>query len=241
MQSGSSGEAAVKAPLPHRQLVVNSRALQEVISLVERYAPKPYPIVIMGETGTGKRLIAEHINDRSDLKGKFFFVNCAAIPETLIESELFGSEPGAYTGAPLKGKKGFFERADGGTLFLDEIGDLPFPMQVKLFGALDGRFYRLGGTEPLTMNARIIVATNVAAVEGSMGHKLTGFIPPPIAVAGDFKRADGTFLSFAEIEGNYLRAVWDSLPDKNVLRLAKAINTSRHIARKFVIEFGLTK
>ncbi|MEK5329960.1 sigma-54 interaction domain-containing protein [Lysinibacillus sp. FSL W8-0992] len=119
-------------------------------------------VVITGETGTGKSLLANHIHSNSIThKGEFVELNCASIPETLFESELFGYEEGAFTGARRKGKQGYFEIADKGTLFLDEITELPLHLQAKLLSVLqNGLIYRVGAIEPRKVNVRIIAATN---------------------------------------------------------------------------------
>ena len=140
-----------------------SRALQEMI---ERVAPSEATILVTGETGTGKELIARHVHALSRRSGgKFVAINCGAFSETLIESELFGYEKGAYTGA-VQGKAGWFETANGGTLFLDEIGDLPLPMQVKLLRVLQEReVVRLGSRQAVPIDVRLIAATNVDLAE----------------------------------------------------------------------------
>lgn len=140
-----------------------SRALQEMI---ERVAPSEATILVTGETGTGKELIARHVHALSRRSGgKFVAINCGAFSETLIESELFGYEKGAYTGA-AQGKAGWFETANGGTLFLDEIGDLPLPMQVKLLRVLQEReVVRLGSRQTMPIDVRLIAATNVDLAE----------------------------------------------------------------------------
>jgi two-component system response regulator HydG len=124
-------------------------------------APTNAFVLLVGESGTGKELAARLIHDRSPrARGPFVAVNCAAIPESLLESELFGHEKGAFTGAAGR-KEGRFERAHGGTLFLDEIGELSAAVQVKLLRVLqDGVIDRLGGTEPVQVDARIVTATN---------------------------------------------------------------------------------
>src|SRR5262249_3153245 len=123
-------------------------------------------VLVTGETGTGKELVAQaiHFSDVTR-RGPLVAVNCAALPEHLLESELFGHERGAFTGAERQ-KKGRFELAQGGTLFLDEIGEMPLGMQVKLLRVLqDGRFERVGGTDAIQTDCRVIAATNVILAE----------------------------------------------------------------------------
>lgn len=143
------------------QLVGNSDALQAVKHLVERVALTPATVLIQGESGTGKELVAHAIHTLSPrVDGPFIRVNCAALTETLLESELFGHEKGAFTGAHIR-KTGRFELADGGTLFLDEIGELSFNVQAKLLRVLQERtFERVGGEKTIKVDARIIAATN---------------------------------------------------------------------------------
>ena len=133
----------------------------EVFSLVRRVAPSEATVLIRGESGTGKELIAKAIHYGSPRAScAMIRVNCAALPETLLESELFGHEKGAFTGA-LAARKGRFELADGGTLFLDEIGDLPLPLQAKLLRVLQEReFERIGSGRPIRVNVRILAATH---------------------------------------------------------------------------------
>jgi two-component system response regulator AtoC len=140
-----------------------SNAIQDVMQFVAMVAKSPdTPILILGETGTGKELIASAIHYRSpNFKGPFITVNCAAFPRDLIESELFGYEGGAFTGARASGKKGLIEEAANGTLFLDEVGDLSLEAQAKLLRFLEeGEFYRIGGTRKLKIQTRVVSATN---------------------------------------------------------------------------------
>jgi DNA-binding NtrC family response regulator len=140
-----------------------SDTIQDVMELVATLAKSPdTPILILGETGTGKELIASAVHYRSpNFKGTFIGVNCAAIPRELIESELFGYEKGAFSGASTGGKKGLVEHAAGGTLFLDEVGDLSMEAQAKLLRFLeDGEFYRVGGTRKHHVRTRVVSATN---------------------------------------------------------------------------------
>ncbi|MEM1202859.1 MAG: sigma-54 dependent transcriptional regulator [Acidobacteriota bacterium] len=142
-------------------IVGRSPRMQEIFSLIERVAKTSSTVLIRGESGTGKELIARAVHfhsPRSDRR--FLSINCGALPENLLESELFGHERGAFTGA-VKEKKGLFQEADGGTLFLDEIGEMTPPMQVKLLRALqDKRIRRVGGTREESVDVRIIAATN---------------------------------------------------------------------------------
>ncbi|MBF8259753.1 MAG: Sigma-54-dependent Fis family transcriptional regulator [Actinobacteria bacterium] len=143
--------------------VGESHAIRDVMEFVESAAKSPdTPVLILGPTGTGKELVAAAIHFRSpNFRGPMVSVNCAAIPKELLESELFGYEKGAFTGASHAGKKGLVEEASGGTLFLDEVGDLSPEAQAKLLRFLeDGEFYRVGGTRRLKATARIVSATN---------------------------------------------------------------------------------
>jgi DNA-binding NtrC family response regulator len=144
-----------------QNIVGRSKKMQEVLALVERVAPTNSTVLIGGESGVGKDLIARAIHQNSRRAGgPFIKINSTAIPDTLFESELFGFERGAFTGA-LASKPGKFELADKGTLFLDEIGDVPAPIQVKLLRVLQEReFERLGGTKTLKVDIRMIAATN---------------------------------------------------------------------------------
>jgi len=147
-------------------IIGNSTALAQVLGLVRVVAPTDATVLIQGETGTGKELIAEAIHKRSERSsGPFVKVNCAAIPSGLLESELFGHERGAYTGAFAR-TIGRFERANRGTLFLDEIGDLPLELQPKLLRIMQERqFERLGGTATIRTDVRVICATHRNLIE----------------------------------------------------------------------------
>ncbi|MBL8965533.1 MAG: sigma-54-dependent Fis family transcriptional regulator [Spirochaetaceae bacterium] len=140
--------------------VGNSEALRNSCALIERFARHEYPVLVLGESGTGKELAARALHDRSPRRGgPFIAKNCAAIPEELIESELFGSDRGAFTGAVER--PGAFELAAGGTLFLDEIGEAGASVQAKLLRALEsGEFWRLGGRSPRTADIRLVTATS---------------------------------------------------------------------------------
>ncbi len=141
-------------------MIGNSSVMKQIRETIEQVAPTRATVLITGESGTGKELVAQALHQLSGRTGKFVAVHCAALPETLLESELFGHERGAFTGA-VERKAGRFELAGNGTIFLDEIGEIPLHIQVKLLRVLETRsFERLGGTETLTSDARVVAATN---------------------------------------------------------------------------------
>lgn len=143
------------------KIISNNTAFIEIINLCKNISKTPLNILLKGESGTGKELFAKAIHYESGRKGKFIPINCSAIPRELFESEIFGYEAGAFTGAKSEGKKGKFEEAEGGTLFLDEIADLPLELQPKLLRILeDGMVTRIGGNKPKKIDVRIITATN---------------------------------------------------------------------------------
>ncbi|HWN18415.1 MAG TPA: sigma-54 dependent transcriptional regulator [Gemmatimonadales bacterium] len=144
-------------------IVGESAPIQEVLVKIEQMAPVSSTVLIQGESGSGKELVAKGLHDLSPRRnGAFITVNCAALPETLLESELFGHEKGAFTGAAER-RLGRFELADGGTIFLDEIGEIPMSTQVKLLRVLESRtFFRVGGTQPIKVDVRVVAATNRA-------------------------------------------------------------------------------
>jgi two-component system NtrC family response regulator len=147
--------------MPLGNLVTAAPEMMKVCQLIEKVAPTDVTVLLLGESGTGKELLANALHDLSPRTGKpFSAINCAAIPENLLESELFGHEKGAFTGA-VKQTKGKIELADGGTLFLDEIGDVPLPLQVKLLRFLQERVIeRVGGRQQIPVDVRIVCATN---------------------------------------------------------------------------------
>ncbi|MFH1217371.1 MAG: sigma-54 dependent transcriptional regulator [Pseudomonadota bacterium] len=174
----------------------NSPGMQALFVKIRRAAATDFPVLISGETGTGKEIIAQTVHQLSQRRDKpFIVVNCGAIPEQLIESELFGHEKGAFTGAHCS-RKGKFEDAHGGTIFLDEIGELPLAMQVKLLRTLqEGTVERVGGKRPMPLSLRIIAATN-ANLEQTVaaGHfrqdlyyrlNVIPLNPPPLRERGD--------------------------------------------------------
>jgi transcriptional regulator with PAS, ATPase and Fis domain len=148
-----------KSTLP--DIIGDSKAMTEAVRLVERVAPSDASVLITGESGTGKELIAQAIHRLSNRAGgSFIDLNCAAFQESLLESELFGYEAGAFSGAKAR-KLGLIELADGGTLFLDEVTELPSALQAKLLRAIETRtFFRVGGVRKVEVNVRIVAATN---------------------------------------------------------------------------------
>ncbi len=156
--SSPSGNCQGSEPVP---MIGKHEKLMKVFSLIEKVAATESTVLISGESGTGKELIAQGLHDKSNrASGPFIKINCAAIPPGLMESELFGHERGAFTGA-VATKPGRFELADGGTLFLDEIGEMPVEMQVKLLRVLqDKSFERVGGVRTLKVDVRLVTATN---------------------------------------------------------------------------------
>jgi DNA-binding NtrC family response regulator len=142
-------------------IIGESPAIQEVLVKIEQMAPVSSTVLIQGESGTGKELVAKGLHDLSPRRGKpFIAVNCAALPETLLESELFGHEKGSFTGAAER-RLGRFELADTGTIFLDEIGEIPGSTQVKLLRVLESRtFFRVGGVQPIKVDVKVVAATN---------------------------------------------------------------------------------
>ncbi len=148
--------------LDEQDIVTCSQSMGDVIDLALRVAGTDSTILLTGESGVGKSLLAKVVHRASERRAKpLLQINCAAIPESLLEAELFGYEPGAFTGADRKGKMGLFEQADGGTIFLDEITEVPLHLQSKLLGVIQEKaFFRIGGREEKKVDVRIIAATN---------------------------------------------------------------------------------
>ena len=168
IEQSVSGSYAEAGHLPHRRRVNNkslldghSKAVQRVGDLIERVANTDANVLVLGESGTGKEVVARSIHTISNRSSKYFVpVNCAAIPQDLLESELFGHVKGAFTGA-ITDRKGRFALAEGGTLFLDEIGDMDLNMQAKLLRVLQEKVFEpVGGTKPIRSNVRVIAATH---------------------------------------------------------------------------------
>jgi len=200
--------AHVAEPPKLDQIIGESPKMLELKQLIQSVAPTNATVLILGESGTGKELIAGALHTLSQRSQKSYIrINCAAIPENLLESELFGHEKGAFTGA-VKQKLGRVEEADGGTIFLDEIGDMSRPLQAKLLRFLeDGTFTRVGGNDELRVDVRLIAATNRDIIEAirqnnfreDLFHRLNvvQFRPPPLRErAGDIILLAENFLGF---------------------------------------------
>lgn len=156
---------------PFEGFIATDEAMLKVCRVIEKVAPADVSVLILGESGTGKELLARAVHTQSNRRtGRFVAINCAAIPEQLLESELFGHEKGAFTGA-VKQTLGKVEMADGGTLFLDEIGDMPLALQAKLLRFLQGRVIeRVGGRQEIPVNVRVVCATN-KDLQGLIGEQ----------------------------------------------------------------------
>jgi len=176
----SCEEKRNQAARAFEQIIGNSPALESVLEQVERVAPTDSTVLIQGETGTGKEVIARKVHDRSERRNRpFVAINCAAIPATLLESELFGHERGAFTGASIS-RPGRFETAHKGTLFLDEIGELPLELQPKLLRAIqEQEFERLGSNQTVRVDVRIVAATNPYL--SITDAERSAYVPEPLA------------------------------------------------------------
>ncbi|MBA4292326.1 two-component system response regulator [bacterium] len=160
-KKSSKVKKKVKSGDTARAFIAESPAMKEILEMVQQVADSRATVLVTGESGTGKEVVARLIHTYSDRKDNpFVAISCAALPETLLESELFGHEKGAFTGAD-QAKAGRFELADSGTFFLDEVGDIPMPIQIKLLRVLQEReFERLGSTKPTRVDVRLVTATN---------------------------------------------------------------------------------
>ena len=202
------------------ELLGSSPALRELKSLVARVAPTEGRVLITGENGTGKELVANAIHAGSARRdGPFIKLNCSAVPRELIESELFGHERGAFTGA-VKKRLGRFELADGGTLFLDEIGDMPLEMQTKVLRVLqEGQLERVGGSRTLDVDVRVVAATNRDL--------------PAMVDAGDFREDLFYRLQVVHLQVPPLRARLDDVPELARVFLEEAARRNRRSIRGF--------
>jgi formate hydrogenlyase transcriptional activator len=211
------------------EIVGSSKPMSHVLKQVEKVAPLDSTVLILGETGTGKELIARALHRRSKrVTGAFVRVNCSAIPESLVASELFGHEKGAFTGA-LQRRVGRFEAADGGTLFLDEVGELPMDTQIALLRVLQEReFERVGSNRPITIDVRVIAATNrdlTAAVAAGtfrqdLFYRLNVF---PIAIPPLRERAEDIPVLLEYFVGRFAKSSGKSIRHigKNALRMMR--------------------
>ena len=205
----------LKRRLGKHQLVGTGAAMKKLLAQIDRVAGSETRVCILGETGTGKELVARAIHDRSPRREMpFITLNCAAVPAELIESELFGHEKGAFTGAAGR-HIGKFEQAEGGTLFLDEIGDMPVAMQAKLLRVLEeGEVERVGGDKPVKVNVRVVVATHRNLEElvthdrfrRDLFHRVYVFpliLPPLRARAEDFEELVAHFARQVAVQNNW--------------------------------------
>jgi DNA-binding NtrC family response regulator len=248
------------------QIIGDCPRMQELRRLIQTVAVSNATVLILGESGTGKELIAGALHSLSPRRqANYIRINCAAIPETLLESELFGHERGAFTGA-VKQKPGRVEEADGGTIFLDEIGDMSRPLQAKLLRFLeDGTFSRVGGTEQLHVDVRLIAATNRDIVEAirqnqfreDLFHRLNvvQFHPPPLRERGNdvLLLADHFLKIFSAAMNKPLRRIAPAAQQKllthhwpgnvrelrNVVERAVILETSDEIQSRSLPDFHL--
>jgi two-component system, NtrC family, nitrogen regulation response regulator GlnG len=208
MQAGAEPGGTPRIP----ELLGRAPAMQQVFRAIGRLARTSMTVLITGESGTGKELVARALHEHSPRAGKpFIALNTAAIPTDLLESELFGHERGAFTGADAQ-RRGRFEQADGGTLFLDEIGDMSLPLQTRLLRVLaEGEFYRVGGQTPIRVDVRVITATHQDLREhvrrglfrDDLWHRLNVIrieLPPLRARAGDLEDLLAHYLQVAATE-----------------------------------------
>jgi DNA-binding NtrC family response regulator len=223
LELAGEGAPRVATPAAFEGLVSRDPAMQQLFALIERVAPSGAAVTILGETGTGKELVARALHQLSDRRDRAFIpVNCSAIAETLIESELFGHEKGAFSGADRL-RKGAFEEADGGTIFLDEIGELPLELQPKLLRALElGEVKRVGASRPIHVDVRILAATHrdlraqvrAGKFREDLYYRLCVVpvsVPPLRARRGDVRALAELFLARAAPRGLALRFTPEAL------------------------------
>ena len=247
---------AASAPALGRfgRLYGSSTVMQDVYRMIEKVAPTEATVFITGESGCGKELVARTIHERSPrARGAFVAINCGAIPQNLIEAELFGHERGAFTGANRQ-HRGCFERAEGGTLFLDEITEMPLDMQVRLLRVLEtGRFVRVGGDGEIKTNVRVLAATNRDAIDAvrdgrlreDLMYRLAVFpiaLPPLRERDGDTELLAEHFLQNLNVEGGsakrFSRAALTTIRayhwPGNVRELKNAVHRAFIMAEEFV-------
>ena len=247
---------AASAPALGRfgRLYGSSTVMQDVYRMIEKVAPTEATVFITGESGCGKELVARTIHERSPrARGAFVAINCGAIPQNLIEAELFGHERGAFTGANRQ-HRGCFDRAEGGTLFLDEITEMPLEMQVRLLRVLEtGRFVRVGGDGEIRTNVRVLAATNRDALDAvrdgrlreDLMYRLAVFpivLPPLRERDGDTELLAEHFLQNLNVEGGmskrFSRAALTTIRayhwPGNVRELKNAVHRAFIMAEEFV-------
>ena len=247
---------AASAPALGRfgRLYGSSTVMQDVYRMIEKVAPTEATVFITGESGCGKELVARTIHERSPrARGAFVAINCGAIPQNLIEAELFGHERGAFTGANRQ-HRGCFERAEGGTLFLDEITEMPLEMQVRLLRVLEtGRFVRVGGDGEIRTNVRVLAATNRDALDAvrdgrlreDLMYRLAVFpivLPPLRERDGDTELLAEHFLQNLNVESamskRFSRAALTTIRayhwPGNVRELKNAVHRAFIMAEEFV-------
>ena len=239
-----SRRASTQLPNPLAKLHGGDPAMMEIAQKAARLAHAPIGILLTGETGTGKEFLAQAIHDLRS-SGRFVAINCAAVPEALIESELFGYEAGSFTGAQAKGKKGLIEQADGGTLFLDEIGDMPLSLQARLLRVLSEReVLRVGSVRPTKVDVRVLAATHRDLAEEvrngrfreDLYYRLNGAVLhlPPLRAREDFDWLVTVLLNgHQDPSGQLLRL---SQPARTLLRSHSWPGNIRELAN--VLEFA---
>lgn len=214
------------------RIVTNSEVMKNILDLAKQFAQSDSTVLLTGETGTGKSLVAEYIHYKSQrFNQSFLTVNCGAIPRELIESELFGYEQGAFTGARSKGKIGLIEKANNGTIFLDEIGELSLDLQSKLLQVLEkSEFFRVGGVESVQVNIRFLVATNANLTEMIKENKFRNDLYYRINVASlhmpPIRERKEDIISLAKYFIN-------SFNDKLNKRVNKMTNTAETILKNY--------
>jgi DNA-binding NtrC family response regulator len=236
-------KAVLERSQPKLRMIGESPAMQEVFRLIEKAGPSDRAILIQGESGTGKELVAHALHEHSSRASKpLISINCTALTETLLESELFGHEKGAFTGA-IAAKPGLFELADGGTLFIDEIGEMPGVMQAKLLRVLqDGSMRRVGSLQERRVNVRVITATNRDLAKEVAEHRfredlyyrinvMSLDLPPLRARAGDIKLLVEHFLGTGwQIAPDALRALEAYHWPGNIRQLINVIERAKILA-----------
>ena len=266
LRENASLRARATDPYKLDQIIGDSPKMRELKQLIQTVGPTHATVLILGESGTGKELIAGSLHSLSERRnGNYVRINCAAIPENLLESELFGHEKGAFTGA-LRHKAGRVEEADGGTIFLDEIGDMSRSLQAKLLRFLeDGSFSRVGGNEELRVDVRLIAATNrdiIGAIRENqfredLYHRLNvvQFRPPPLRERGTdiLPLAENFLRHFNAVMKKHVRILSPSARQKllahhwpgnvrelrNVIERAVILETTEEVEPASLPDFGL--